>query len=387
MSTRYSKNQRDGFSVPQGYEGANVPDEIEVPSNTIEDVDKSVFELFDKQLPFQYDRSGTMTRVPVIFASGERFAILRRRKPLRDKTGALILPIISIMRTSVTQTNTIGGGTSEVETQVIKRKLSKEDSYYQRLINSRNEQNSRDLAIDSLRPDSEDRLRSERGKLLSAPEGMQPVLGKNFYEIYEIPPVKFFTAVYEITFWTQYTQQMNDLLMVMMSLYQNNTQRTFRLQTSKGYWFVGYAGEQMSNGDNFDGFADDERLIKYSFEMTVPSYLVGADFPGSMKTLRRFLSAPEISFASWYESPDKKRDTSMGIPSGDPSDYIFDDLRLESESKPAQSIGISRKAFQNYNNFVNLEGYALGKTSNVNSKGETTYRGVQVHVSKQTDDI
>jgi hypothetical protein len=387
MSTRYSKNQQDGFSIPLGHEGNNIPDAIEVPSNMIEDVDKAIFELFDKHLPFQYDRSGTMTRVPVIFASGERFAVLRRRKPLRDKTGALILPIVSIMRTSVAQTNAIGGGVSETQTQIIRRKLSKEDNYYQRLINSRKEQNSRDLAIDSLRPNSEDRLRSERRDLLTVPEGMQPVLGKNIYEIYEIPPVKFFTATYEVTFWTQYTQQMNDLLMAMMSLYQNNVQRTFRLQTSKGYWFVGYVGEQMSNGDNFDGFADDERLIKYSFEVTVPSYLIGADFPGSMKSLRRFLSAPEISFASWYEDPDQARDTSMGIPSGDPSDYIFDDLRLEGESKTAQSIGIARKAFQNSNNASNLEGYALDRTSSINSKGETTYRGVQVFVSKRSSDV
>jgi hypothetical protein len=382
MSTRYSRQQRDGFSNPSGYEGANVPDGIELPSNTIEDVDKSVFELFDKHLPFQYDRSGTMTRVPVIFASGERFAVLRRRKPLRDKTGALILPIISVMRTSITQTNAIGGGTSEVETQVIKRKLSKEDAYYQRLINSRREQNSLDLAVDPDRPDVESRLRSERREVIASNEGMQPTLGKNVYEIYEIPPVKFFTATYEVTFWTQYTQQMNDLLMATMSLYQNNTQRTFRLQTSKGYWFVAYAGEQMSNGDNFDGFADDERLIKYTFEMTVPSYLIGADFPGSMKPIRRFLSAPEVSFASWYENPDQERDTSLGIFSGNPSDYIFGNLFTKYDGKPAQSIGIARRAFANVNDAANVDGYALDRTASVNARGETTYRGVQVFIKR-----
>lgn len=382
MSTRYSKQQRDGFSNPAGYEGANVPDGIELPSNTIEDVDKSVFELFDKHLPFQYDRSGTMTRVPVIFASGERFAVLRRRKPLRDKTGALILPIISVMRTSIAQTNTIGGGTSEVETQVIRRKLSKEDAYYQRLINSRREQNSLDLAVDPDRPDVGSRLRSERREVIASNEGMQPTLGKNIYEIYEIPPVKFFTATYEVTFWTQYTQQMNDLLMATMSLYQNNTQRTFRLQTSKGYWFVAYAGEQMSNGDNFDGFADDERLIKYSFEMTVPSYLIGADFPGSMKPIRRFLSAPEVSFASWYENPNQERDTSLGIFSGNPSDYIFGNLFTKYDGKPAQSIGIARRAFANVNDAANVDGYALDRTASVNARGETTYRGVQVFIKR-----
>lgn len=387
MSTRYSKQQRDGFSIPLGHEGANVPVNIEMPSNTIEDVDKSVFELFDKHLPFQYDRSGTMTRVPVIFASGERFAVLRRRKPLRDKTGALILPIISVMRTNITQTSTIGGGTSEVETQVIRRKLSKEDALYQRLINSRKEQNSLDLAIDPDRPDGNSRLRSERREVIASNEGMQPVLGKNVYEIYEIPPVKFFTATYEITFWTQYTQQMNDLLMATMSLYQNNTQRTFRLQTSKGYWFVAYIGEQMSNGDNFDGFADDERLIKYTFEMTVPSYLIGAEFPGAMKPIRRFLSAPEVSFASWYEDLDQERDTSMGIPSGNPSDYIFSDMFTDQDGKPAQSIpaqgiGIARRAFANANENSKVDGYALDRTASANARGETTYRGVQVFIKR-----
>jgi hypothetical protein len=385
MSTRYSKNERDGTSIPLGYEGSNVAETIDIPSNTLEDVDKSVFDLFDKQLPFQYDRSGTMTRVPVIFASGERFAVLRRKKPLRDKTGALILPILSIMRTSIAQTNAIGNGISELQTQIIKKKLSKEDNSYQRLLNSRKENNSLDLAINPFGADSLNRLKSERRDHTTNQQGMQPILGKNIYEIWEIPPVKFFTATYEITFWTQYTQQMNDMLMAMMSLYQNNSQRTLRLETPKGYWFVGYVGEQMSNGDNFDGFLDDERIIKYSFEMTVPSYMISAEFPGSLKAIRRFLSAPEMSFASWYHEPIEVKNSDMGIQSGNPNHYVFEDLRSNHDMPPAQSIALNRRSThvidtvwplkskdRSLNNYVAIKSYAA------NRQGETVYRGIGV---------
>jgi hypothetical protein len=75
----------------------------------------------------------------------------------------------------------------------------------------------------------------------------------------------------------------------------------------------------------------------------------------------------------------------MGIPSGNPDDYVFDDLRTTDQSKPAQSIAIDRASFRNSNDATNLGGYALDKLSNANSKGEITYRGVQIFVAKRSD--
>ncbi|NJL42013.1 MAG: hypothetical protein HC899_39260 [Leptolyngbyaceae cyanobacterium SM1_4_3] len=79
--------------LPTGYEGATSED-YTIPSCTIEDVDIAVFDLFDKKIGFsQYeseihenDQVTVVKRKPyVIYAIGERFALTKKLKPLRDK--------------------------------------------------------------------------------------------------------------------------------------------------------------------------------------------------------------------------------------------------------------------------------------------------------------
>ena len=65
-----------GKTAAQIQQGNSIPDDFDVPNCTIEDVDRSIFDLFDKQLPFTYQLKEGMRRAPVIFATGERFAVL-----------------------------------------------------------------------------------------------------------------------------------------------------------------------------------------------------------------------------------------------------------------------------------------------------------------------
>src|SRR5210317_77303 len=99
MATKFDEN-KDRYS-PSGYEGQNYTEDYIIPSCGLEDLDKAVFNLFDKQIPLYYDLSGEVHKVPVIFATGERFALLRRKKPIVDKKGALILPLVSITRSNL----------------------------------------------------------------------------------------------------------------------------------------------------------------------------------------------------------------------------------------------------------------------------------------------
>lgn len=343
MSTRYFNN-RDV--------GANIPDDFDIPSCTIEDVDRSLFTLFDKELPFTYEHKKATKRAPVIFASGERFAVLRRKQPLRDKAGALILPLVSIMRTGISQVPTMGAGTAQNVPMTIKKRLSKEDPFYQRLLNKEGLLNSDDhpsansFENPELNPDQnsapgKNASRRDSAKRSKA-EFLSPNLRKNIYEVIQIPPPKYFTATYEVTFWAQYTLQMNDMMTAMMSLYQSFSQRTFQLETPKGYWFVGYMGEEITPGSNFDDFTDNERLVRCSFTVTVPAYIVNPVFPGSQKTLRRYVSAPEISFEGIIAERQFERDTTVGQISGDPGDHVLEDLRKITDPIPGQSIGATK---------------------------------------------
>ena len=349
MSTRNSNNPQSG----------NEPDDFHLQSCTIEDVDRSVFNLLNAQLPFTYKHKEGTRRAPVIFATGERFAVLRRKEPLRDKAGALILPLVSVMRKGITQTPTMGAGTNQTVEHTIKKRLSDTDPLYQRIVNKAGLKNSDDLAdpsalvkkngdglvtgslegrISTRKDKKRTSLDTRNGKILN------PSFGENIFEIITMRPPKYYTAQYEVTFWAQYTVQMNEMLMSLMSLYQSYSQRTFKLETDKGYWFVGYVGDDFTSGDNFDDSTDSERLVRYSFDITVPAYIVGDSFSTSGKTLTRYISAPHIDFSydiKQSEIIDIVNKNTTPVSSVNANDHIGSDIRTLDEALPGQSIGKS----------------------------------------------
>lgn len=337
MST---KQQTGANRMPAG---ADIDPDFHVPSCTVEDVDRAVFNLFEKDITLQYSLKKEMKKIPVIFATGERFAVLRRKKPLRDKVGATILPLISISRTGVNQNVDKGMATNQTVEMVVKKKLSPKDPVYQRLLNKEGLENQDNRAtpghyvknvggaegggavagtVAKRRPEGLLPLAIRQGKLIDGTK-----LGNNFFEIYTMPPPKYFTAEYEVTIWAQYTQQMNNILMAIMNSYHSNGTKSFRVESDKGYWFVAYLDAALSSGNNFDDFSDDERIVRYSFSMTVPGYIINPTYPGAQPTHRRYISAPQISFDMTQVMAIPSEKVIEGIPSGDPQDYILDDLR------------------------------------------------------------
>ena len=323
--------------------GADIDPDFHVPSCTVEDVDRALFNLFEKDITLQYSLKKEMKKIPVIFATGERFAVLRRKKPLRDKAGATILPLISISRSGVNQKVDRGMATNETVEMTVKKKLSPNDPIYQRLLNKEGLQHQNNRAtpghyiknvggpegggampgtVARRRPENMLPLKIRQGKLLDTIP-----LGNNFYEIYTMPPPKYFTAEYEVTVWAQYTQQMNDILMAIMNSYHSNGTQSFRIESDKGYWFVAYLDASLGSGNNFDDFSDDERIVRYSFSISVPGYIINPQYPGAQATHRRYISAPQISFDMTQVLAIPSEIEIEGIPSGDPNDYLLDDLR------------------------------------------------------------
>lgn len=348
MSTRYTKTSNHDFDTPQGYEGSNVPENFALPSCTIEDVDKSVFRLFEQEIPLYYTLGNETRRIPVIFATGERFAILRRKQPLRDDNNVVILPLISILRSGIEQAPSEGNGPGQNLPLTIRRRLSAEDPRYQRLLNKLGFENSyttgSNVSIGTTRAGSprgvEGTSRETFGldnDLLESGNVLRSRLDNNFVETIEIPPVKYFQASYEITVWTQYTTQMNDVLSAVMSSYTNMHQREFKLETEKGYWFTGRVDSSFSPGNNFEDFSSDERVIRYSFTMNVTAYLIEPNIPGRPSGLRSFVSAPTFEFV--LEDTPALPLPVGGPPSGDLNAYILQDLDDADALLPGQAIG------------------------------------------------
>lgn len=332
--------------------GISFDPDFTIPSCTIEDVDRAVFELFNRDLDLFYQQDGAVTRIPVLFATGERFAILARNKPLRDDNDTLILPLVSIARKSLQKDVTLGLGTNQTAPITIKRRLSEDDPAYQRLINKEALKNQDNRADSSHKIGSSKGMGTEPGQIATRrgrpPTNvayrtgrlLTPAGSNNVYEIFEIPNVRYYTANYDITIWTQYTQQMNHLLMSIMNSSHTNSKMSFRVETDKGYYFVAYLDSDFSPGNNFDEFTDGERIVRYTFSMSVPAYILNPDYEGSRNQIRRFISAPQVTFDIQTVNAPIVQKQKVGVPSAKAQDFTLDELGSEDDPTPGQSIGV-----------------------------------------------
>lgn len=289
-----------------GYQGNNIPDDFNMPSADIEDVDRALFRWFDESLNLQVNWRGVIKQVPTIFAGAERYALTKSGRPIRNKQGAIIVPVVSIRRTKIMQGSdpsmAFGCDTGDL---IIKRKLSPNDRQYQQLVNRFGLQNQDNVASDANVEDltlpmsvaKPGRIASRRSK------GEQPLqtalnnpLGNNIFEIITIPTPNMMTMYYTITIWTSYTIEMNQILERMLNAYEVGTQYTARIETNKGYWYVAHFGTEIVMEDNFDDYGSQKRLVKCTMDVKVPAYTLANAGPGGASPFRRYLSAPSFDF-------------------------------------------------------------------------------------------
>lgn len=346
-------NQPIGNRLLSGYEGANVPEDFKIPAIGIEDVDRSMFNLFDKDNPiyiFTRDDESIEQfekKVPVVFATGERFALRERRNPIRDKSGALILPIISIRRTGINQAkenmgSAIGQDTGDF---VIKNRLSSKDPKFQNAINRLGLKNQENVGTPGnfLNPVDESgalpgTLATRRPGFTRTSDGLlQNDTKQNITEVISIPFPLRYVLSYEIVFWSSFQTHMNQMIEKVLTNYDGQG-RTYKLTTDKGYYFVAYFDDEIATQDNFEEFTDDERIHRYVFNVQVTAYMLANQNGGDMVPFRRYLSAPQISFGV-FEGDFEQLPDEGTAPTGKPEDFLLDNIdNLDNRGRPIRRL-------------------------------------------------
>jgi hypothetical protein len=322
MATRFDKQKEDNNSIIQGYEGESHPEEFVIPSCGLEDLDYAVFSLFNEQIPLYYSLQGEQTKVPVIFATGERFAVLRRNKPLTDRSGALILPLISITRSGLENVPQKGMSNNQMMPEVFARRISNRNGEWRQLNNFEGFQHIKHAT-------KENKTSYNLGNDLQ----------NNIYETIEIPPVRYFGATYEISIWSSFTQQMNDIITTIMSAYTLNPGQQFRIESKKGYWFPAFIESSFSQDTNYSDFTDAERYIKYNMTLTTTGYILAPNIYNGKVALKSLVSAPSISFDVMTDYTDISPQVG-GVASSDPDARILSPLQNEDDSNISQQIGV-----------------------------------------------
>lgn len=322
MATRFKTNSTRRFGqapLPTGYDAESTPEGFTIPPVGIEDVDTSLFTLFDKEIPMQVTApdpetgAAIMKPVPIIFAAGEKWAMLKKGRAPRDKNGTLILPLITIGRKNISQTpgdDVSGRGINQQGGElVIRRRLSQSDRHYQNLINRLLIKNQQNVAVGHDERTLDDQLTTsrevgDRSEEVEIRDGalLTPDRKNNVWETIVIPAPQFFTAEYEVIIWTQYEIQMNQIIEQLISSFlpQGNAWRleaADREGAKKGYWFVATVdGNLYTSQNNYEDMSTTERVIKYQFGIKVPAYILASRTPGAPVPIRRYVSVPTIDF-------------------------------------------------------------------------------------------
>ena len=207
---------------------------------TLKQIDQSVINWFNNDFPIHIDTR----KVPVIYATAERWARAQKEKGFRDEGGILILPLISVRRTTPDhQVERYVPNTDETNITLIRRVSTTP-------ISSNDPQPS---IIDNKQADPI----------------YQRVADKRVYKTLQIPFPSFVNLDYDVTVWTSYMTHQN--------LEQENIYREWKggrtwVKVNDYYFFAQL--KSSSDQSNLDDFSDKEKIIRYSFKLLVQAYLI-----------------------------------------------------------------------------------------------------------------
>ena len=202
---------------------------------TLKDVDTSIMNFVKNIIRPSIKENSEVFKVPVYYGNEERWKAARKRGVLRDKQGALILPLIILKRTEVAKNTDLSVGMEHdlkrnSDGVVVGQKWSATNKY-------------------------------DRFAVL---QGQTPVTE---YSVTSMP--NYVNVVYEFVLWTNFIEQMNPLIESFTEF--NNQYWGDRLE-HKFYCFydtISDASEMNQNG---------ERFIKSNFSVNTKAYLLPEDY-------------------------------------------------------------------------------------------------------------
>mgnify|MGYP003120483754 CR=1 FL=1 len=255
-SYRGSKNN-NYTGIPE--EDRDTLKDLSFSPSTIETIDYAIYDFINDELSLRTTTNKGVEKVPVVWASAERSHQVKNNKEYRDDEGLIILPAITIERTSmVKDLNTRGayyGGMFPIQSQ-----KEKGGSV---VIASRIKQ---DKTSNFANADANRRYNG------AAPKFVRKATDKVVYETVSIPPIVYTNITYRILLRTEYQQQMNDLLQPFIT--RPGTVNSFLINRD-GHRYEAFVQSDFSQNNNISNMQNEERRFETSVDIRVLAYLVG----------------------------------------------------------------------------------------------------------------
>ena len=236
---------------------SNIKEEIEVSTSTIEDVDYALRNWVEEQELFCTTNKG-WKKTPVKWVIGERSYQTKKDSQMRDSSGALILPLITVERTGIikdlSRKGTVYGN---VPPALVSSNLG-DTITVSRQINQKKTANFANADSKKKRGQLNFRTRKENKKVV--------------YQTVTIPIPVYVEVSYSITIRTEYQQQMNELLQPFVTRTRGATQIKISHESNS---YEAFIQDDFSQDNNTSALDQDERSFKTTVEIKVLGMLLG----------------------------------------------------------------------------------------------------------------
>jgi len=252
-------------------------EKIEVSECTMEHIDQSMYSWVNDTLNIHTTTNEGWKKVPVIYVAGERVHQVKKDSRLRDSGGSLILPLITVERTGATKDPSRKGPAWA--------HLSEINDYKGGAIKI-----ARRIQQDKTKNFANAKSQERHGKLNFK---LSPQNERVVYETISIPMPVYINVTYQISIWTEYQQQMNEITQPFMTKTGGINYFTLSHQEHK---FEAFIGDDFSPENNVADMGEDERKFQSKVEIKVLGHLIGEGPNREKPFITKRESAVEFKF-------------------------------------------------------------------------------------------
>tara|TARA_R110000824_G_scaffold120245_3_gene275328 strand:+ start:390 stop:1259 length:870 start_codon:yes stop_codon:yes gene_type:complete len=228
--------------------------EVSFMPSTLETIDRALFKWLDEELDISSTTNKGWNKVPVIWAGSERAHQLKRDKDVRDSSGVLKLPMITVSRESVVKDpNSKGVAWAHIP----------------------NKNDAKGGAITTAR-----RIGQMKTANFKNAFSYREFKDYNFptnkrltvYETVTMPTPTYINLMYDIKIRAQYQQQINEILTPF--IVKTGQIDNFFMEYDS-HRFEGFIQGNFGQGNNIASMSDNERTYQTTISAKILGYLIG----------------------------------------------------------------------------------------------------------------
>ena len=242
------KHKNTGISNPEV-----VHEEIIMPS-TLEKIDEAFFEHIDENFNVHATTKKGFKKVPVLWMTAERSYQIKNDQNIRDKNGSLILPIITIERSTVD------------------KNPSNKGAFFGNVPPINDEKGGSVVIARRIKQNKTSDFASADAYRLFGQLNFPFKSEKIVYQTVTVPMPVYVTISYAITLRTEYQQRMNEIITPFITKPGGINHFVIRKDQ---HFYEAFVQQSFAQSNNISSLGESERSYQTTVNIQVLGYLIG----------------------------------------------------------------------------------------------------------------